>query len=70
LVVTTRRGDSGGHVLATQAQLNRYGYKITVDGVFGAATLAAATDFQQQNRLTADGIVGPATWRTLTGGAR
>ena len=46
-----------------------YGYQLAVDGVFGAGTLAAATDFQRQNRITADGIVGPTTWRTLTGGA-
>ncbi|HEX2130733.1 MAG TPA: peptidoglycan-binding protein [Actinophytocola sp.] len=69
LAATTRRGDSGHHVQATQAQVNAYGYQLAVDGVFGAATLAAATDFQRQNRLTADGIVGPDTWRTLTGGA-
>jgi hypothetical protein len=69
LAVTTRSGDTGSHVRATQAQLNRYGYQIAVDGVFGAGTLAAATDFQRQNRITADGIVGPTSWRTLTGGA-
>lgn len=69
LVVTTRQGQTGNHVRATQTELNRYGYKLTVDGIFGAGTFAAATDFQRQNRITADGIVGPTTWRTLTGGA-
>ncbi|MCT2582218.1 peptidoglycan-binding domain-containing protein [Actinophytocola gossypii] len=69
LAATARRGDSGEHVHAVQAQLNAYGYRLVVDGVFGAATVAATTDFQRQNRLTADGIVGPVTWRTMTGGA-
>lgn len=69
LAVTTRQGNTGSHVRATQVQLNRYGYKLAVDGVFGSGTRAAATDFQRQNGLTADGIVGPVTWRTLTGGA-
>lgn len=69
LAVTTRQGDSGSQVRAAQTQLNRYGYRLTVDGAFGPATLAAATDFQRQNRIAADGVVGPTTWRTLTGGA-
>ncbi|HWM01534.1 MAG TPA: peptidoglycan-binding protein [Actinophytocola sp.] len=69
LAVTTRSGDNGQHVRATQVQLNRYGYQLTVDGVFGSATQASASDFQRHNRLSADGVVGPQTWRTLTGGA-
>ena len=69
LVAITRTGDSGSHVTATQVQLNRYAYRLVVDGVFGPATRAAASDFQLQNRLTVDGVVGQQTWRTLTGGA-
>ncbi|OLF19126.1 peptidoglycan-binding domain-containing protein [Actinophytocola xanthii] len=69
LAVTTRSGDNGQQVRAAQVQLNRYGYRLTVDGVFGSATRAAASDFQLQNRLSADGVVGQQTWRTLAGGA-
>lgn len=69
LAVATRDGDSGSHVHATQVQLGRFGYQLTADGTFGPDTRTAATDFQLQNRLEADGIVGTATWRTLTGGA-
>ncbi|OLF05194.1 peptidoglycan-binding protein [Actinophytocola xinjiangensis] len=69
LVVNARQGDNGGPVQAAQVELNRYGYQLVVDGAFGAASLAATTDFQRQNRITADGVVGPTTWRTLTGGA-
>ncbi|PWM74502.1 MAG: hypothetical protein DBX59_03695 [Bacillota bacterium] len=43
-----------------------------VDGIFGAKTLAAVKEFQTENDLAADGIVGPLTWAKLTpvGGGR
>lgn len=69
LAVTTRTEDSGEQVRATQVQLNRYGYQLSVDGVFGPATHASASDFQRHNRLSVDGVVGQQTWRTLVGGA-
>ena len=37
------------------------------DGIYGRNTEAAIKRFQQQNGLTADGIVGPATWQKLIG---
>jgi peptidoglycan hydrolase-like protein with peptidoglycan-binding domain len=48
-----------------QNSLNAKGYALVVDGVFGAATAAAVTAFQQKNGLTADGIVGPGTRAAL-----
>jgi len=37
------------------------------DGIYGPKTLAGIKKLQQQNGLTADGIVGAATWQKLVG---
>ncbi|OEV13644.1 peptidoglycan-binding protein [Streptomyces nanshensis] len=67
LVVTVREGDSGDAVSAAQTALNKHGYGLTVDGQFGAATASAATKFQKDKGLGADGIVGAETWQSLIG---
>ena len=36
-----------------------------VDGIFGPQTKLAVTNFQTDLNITADGVVGPVTWRTL-----
>jgi hypothetical protein len=69
LVISVRLGSTGHAVRGVQRQLNKYGYKLTVGGVFGEATDVTVRDFQRQNGLVVDGVVGQNTWRTLTGGA-
>jgi len=59
-------GSQGPDVRVVQSLLNRIGYSAgPVDGVFGSRTYQAVVAFQRNNGLTADGIVGPATWRVL-----
>lgn len=60
-----KKGDRGNAVKAAQTELNAHGYRLTVDGVFGARTDTAVRSFQKAHKLTADGIVGPLTWHAL-----
>ena len=66
-----RAGDVSADVALVQFMLNRISQnypaipKLTVDGVFGSATENAVRAFQSIFDLTADGIVGPATWYKL-----
>ncbi|MFE3931735.1 peptidoglycan-binding protein [Streptomyces sp. YIM B13508] len=68
LVRTVGHGASGPAVKAVQVQLNMYRNQLAIDGVFGPATTAAVTKFQQSRGLAADGIVGPLTWQKLVSG--
>ncbi|HIT62459.1 MAG TPA: peptidoglycan-binding protein [Candidatus Caccovivens faecavium] len=60
-----RSGSQGNFVYLLQFILNEYGYNLTVDGIFGSRTLNAVRDFQRNNSLSIDGLVGTNTWRTL-----
>ncbi|MFO0560845.1 MAG: peptidoglycan-binding domain-containing protein [Polyangiales bacterium] len=59
------RGARGDSVRDLQQALVDAGYDIEVDGIFGEDTESAVVDFQSNNGLDADGIVGPRTWRAL-----
>ncbi|MFB8774949.1 penicillin-insensitive murein endopeptidase [Streptomyces broussonetiae] len=61
----TSSGNRGTDVIALQHLLAAHGRTVTVDGVFGTGTRSATVSFQQSKGLTADGIVGPATWSAL-----
>ncbi len=67
VVSTVRQGDTGAAVQALQVQLVKHGKSIASDGDFGPATDSAVRSFQSAHGLTADGIVGPATWQELLG---
>ena len=67
-----RRGATGPGVVVIQTELNRISQSYpaipkipVVDGIFGARTEAAVRKFQEIFGLTADGIVGRATWYAL-----
>jgi N-acetylmuramoyl-L-alanine amidase len=61
-----RTGSRGAVVSELQAALKLLGYYTgTVDGIYGESTAIAVTQFQRSAGLTADGIVGPATWQRL-----
>ncbi|MGH3662929.1 MAG: penicillin-insensitive murein endopeptidase [Micromonosporaceae bacterium] len=66
LAVTVRSGSTGDAVRALQVQLNaKRRLSLAVDGVFGSGTDSAVRSFQSHAGITADGIVGPTTWRNL-----
>ena len=60
-------------VKTLQRLLNALGYKgkdgkvLSIDGAFGTNTAYAVKAYQTANKLTADGIVGAATWKALLG---
>ncbi|QIY67996.2 GH25 family lysozyme [Streptomyces sp. RLB1-33] len=60
-----QQGYSGRQVTTVQYLLNAHGAALSVDGSFGPATHDAVVAFQTRSQLTADGIVGPNTWRAL-----
>jgi hypothetical protein len=66
LIIQTNQGDTGQEVRAVQKLLkDKFGYNINVDGIFGPDTANAVKDFQSDNGLAVDGIVGPNTWKEL-----
>ena len=62
---TIKKGSKGPDVEECQVLLNKNGFKTSVDGVFGSGTETSVKAFQSSRGLTADGIVGPATWSAL-----
>lgn len=60
-----KSGMSGSVVRLLQRKLNKAGFELDVDGIFGEKTLAAVKSFQSRSGLNADGIVDPMTWVEL-----
>ncbi|MCM1289509.1 MAG: peptidoglycan-binding protein [Corallococcus sp.] len=70
---TLRVGSRGTYVRYLQEKLTSKLYPLgTIDGIFGNGTKNAVVEFQQENGLSADGIVGPRTWNAVSviGGGR
>ncbi|MCI8384432.1 MAG: peptidoglycan-binding protein [Clostridia bacterium] len=63
---TIRRGSLSNYVLIAQDDLNTLGFRTGgLDGIFGGATQNAVIAYQRSRGLSADGIVGCNTWRSL-----
>lgn len=60
-----KKGARGEDVKDLQRLLNKYGYNLSIDGIFGSGTETAVLSFQKSKRLIVDGIVGPKTWTAL-----
>ena len=61
-----KKGNKGDIVNYLQYKLfSRLYNPGTIDGIFGNKTLAAVKQFQKDNNLSVDGIVGPKTWNKL-----
>lgn len=62
---TVKQGDTGSNVGLAQKDLRKWDSSTVVDSVFGAATTDVTKRFQAARSLTADGVIGPATWAKL-----
>ncbi|WP_053956499.1 M14 family metallopeptidase [Inediibacterium massiliense] len=61
-----KRGSQGTDVMEIQALLKKIGYDPgPIDGIFGTKTEEAVKNFQRDNGLTPDGIIGPQTYKAL-----
>ena len=59
-------GSQGSAVRQLQSELNKRGYSLDEDGIFGKKTRSAVRDYQKKNGLTmVDGIAGDETWGSL-----
>ncbi|MBW4527739.1 MAG: peptidoglycan-binding protein [Phormidium tanganyikae FI6-MK23] len=55
----------GNDVQQLQLALQKAGFNLDADGIFGKATEAAVRQFQTQKGLEVDGIAGFATFSAL-----
>jgi murein DD-endopeptidase MepM/ murein hydrolase activator NlpD len=58
-------GKNGEEVVQIQQYLNKIGYQIQVDGVYGVRTKDKVIQFQKEHNLNPDGIVGEKTFNFL-----
>jgi hypothetical protein len=60
-----QQGDTGKGTQLLQERLQQAGFLKSREDGFGAATTLAVREFQRQQGLGADGVVGPRTWSRL-----
>jgi peptidoglycan hydrolase-like protein with peptidoglycan-binding domain len=59
------KGSTGDAVKIAQIALNLKGYNLQADGIFGNLTTHSTWQFQKDNGLRVDGVIGPETWNVL-----
>lgn len=62
---TLKVGSRGDSVKTLQSLLKKNGYKLDVDGIYGENTEDMVMNFQKNNNMLVDGIVGSNTWGVL-----
>ncbi|QEI42674.1 Autolytic lysozyme [Dolichospermum sp. UHCC 0315A] len=65
--ILAKRVVQGTHTSGVIIRYLQYRVGADPDGIYGPQTQAAIKKFQQQNGLTADGIIGAITWQKLVG---
>ncbi|MFM7365212.1 MAG: N-acetylmuramoyl-L-alanine amidase [Cuspidothrix sp.] len=65
--ILAKRVVQGTHATGVIIRYLQYRTGSEPDGIYGPKTEAAIKKFQQQNGLTADGIIGAMTWQKLVG---
>lgn len=64
-IITYKKGDKGNQIAEIQKRLVKYGYELSIDGIFGNDTFNAIWDFQKRLELSLDGVIGPETLAKL-----
>lgn len=65
--ITIKYTMQGSEVKWLQWMLNRHGYNLQIDGIYGPKTLEAVKDFQKNHNLVVDSLVGKKTKAALKG---
>ena len=65
--ITIKYTMQGSEVKWLQWMLNRHGYNLRIDGIYGPRTLEAVKDFQKNHNLVVDSLVGKKTKAALKG---
>jgi peptidoglycan hydrolase-like protein with peptidoglycan-binding domain len=66
VVLTYSVGDTGDSIKGIQTSLNKFGFRLSVDGSFGNKTLWAVKKFQSMNNIPETGIVDEVTLDKLS----
>lgn len=62
---TIQNGLNWPETYLAQSLMKCHGYNVLVSGVFADSFEAKVKEFQMANKLKADGIIGPLTWKAL-----